>query len=225
DNYSYYFDNTIFPLLADEERRESKKSIIFLLERDVWATDEVYGRYLIDIKENHTEIGYYRFEKVFRNFSIKSTDISDIKDWICKDAVKQVQEQFEYLWAKLKKEINVCIKEKYRKKPKLELDSPYLKDQFEKTKNLVEKWPEAALLSLGRIMEIWLLTNLKEENVNCRDLIRMAVIRNIIDNHGKRLLNSIRKNYNDLKHNLFYHIDKNKIRRFVNQFNKIFTKS
>ncbi len=43
DKYSYWFDDTLLPLLNTNERRVSKKSIIFLLEEDVWSTDEVYG--------------------------------------------------------------------------------------------------------------------------------------------------------------------------------------
>ena len=46
DRYSYWFDDTLIPLLDTNERRVLKKSIIFLLEEDVWCTDEVYGKYL-----------------------------------------------------------------------------------------------------------------------------------------------------------------------------------
>ncbi|MBD3216204.1 MAG: hypothetical protein GF311_26560 [Candidatus Lokiarchaeota archaeon] len=162
DRYSFYFDRTIFPLLAHGEKRESKKSILFLLERDVWETDEVYGKYLINIRKTDTKIGYYRFGKIYREILLSSTNMDDIINWICKDAVRQIQNQFIYLWNKIEKEIKVCIKEEHTKKPIVELDSNYLQEQFKKTKEIVEEWPEAALLSLGRIIEIWLLIELEE---------------------------------------------------------------
>ena len=48
DKYSHWVDDSIMSILSYSKRSTSKKSIMFLLERDVWETDEVYGDYLIE---------------------------------------------------------------------------------------------------------------------------------------------------------------------------------
>ena len=71
DRYSYWFDDTLIPLLNTDERRMSKKSIIFLLEEDVWRTDEVYGKYLIEESQNGIIISYSRRERKMKQITLK----------------------------------------------------------------------------------------------------------------------------------------------------------
>jgi len=68
DQFSYWFDESIKDIIQYEKRRISKKSVIFLLENDVWETDEVFGDYLIEEMKNKTTIYYFRFEKKFKKF-------------------------------------------------------------------------------------------------------------------------------------------------------------
>ncbi len=58
--YSYWLDSSLLLLIDYRTRKASKKSIIFLLEMDVWQTDEVYGDYLIMKGKNTTKIYYTR---------------------------------------------------------------------------------------------------------------------------------------------------------------------
>ncbi len=111
DKYSYWFDDTLIPLLNTDERRISKKSIIFLLEEDVWCTDEVYGKYLIEENQDGATISYSRRDRKIKKININTKDDSEIKNWICKDAANQIKNQFKFLWGKLEIEIQVSIDE------------------------------------------------------------------------------------------------------------------
>ncbi len=221
--YSFWFDYTLMPLLNVEERRISKKSILFLLEEDVWCTDEVYGKYLIEETKNGTTISYSRRDKKMKQITLKPRVDSEIKDWICKDAINQIKNQFIFLWDKLETEIQVCINEMFHTQPKLALKPEYLKNQLEKTISISEHWAEAGLLNLGRIIELWLLTNLGYESAPfCADLIREAEIAKILDKHGVRLLKKVRTNYNKLKHKTNTKIEPEEIKAMIESFSNLF---
>jgi hypothetical protein len=205
ENYSYWFDNTLFPLLSWKFRKKSKKSVIFLLEQDIYSTDEVYGDYLIENVNGQTSISYYRRGNKIRQFSFTSLDDGNIKDWICNDAIKQVEEQFTYLWQKLDTEIMTCIQEKYKKLPSEIETNKYLLEQFKICKNLQNTFPESAMLCLGRISEHWLLIALNLTQSNFReDIIRRARLEGILNEDQTKLYKNIRKTYNNLKHKTFF---------------------
>ncbi len=221
--YSFWFDCTLIPLLNMDERRISKKSILFLLEEDVWCTDEVYGKYLIEETKDGTMISYSRRDRKIKQITLKPRIDSEIKDWICKDAINQIKNQFIFLWDKLETEIQVCINEVFHTQPKLTLEPDYLKTQLEKTIVISEQWAEAGLLNLGRIVELWLLSSLGYESTPFyADLIREAEIAGIINKHGVRLLRNIRTNYNNLKHNTIPKIELEMIKAMVEGFSNLF---
>lgn len=224
--YNYWLDETIFPLLAYNSRRISKKSVIFLLEKDIWNTDEVYGKYLIVKSKSSTFISYYRFGTKINEIELSTVNESKIKEWICNDARKQISEQFSFLWSKLETEIQLCIEEKYHKEPKLYITTEYFKEQFELTKKYSKDWPEAAMLSLGRICELWLILALNKKHKDYyEDLIKQAeLMRKITKNQGK-LLYKIKKNYDHLKHKTYYKIDKDFVVELINQFSKMMSNS
>jgi len=223
DKYSHWVDSSLIALISYTKRNESKKSIIFLLEKDIWETSEVYGEYLIEKREDHSIVSYRRFDKKIKSFVIKTINDVEIEAWIRSDAIKQIKEQFYYLWTKIETEINICIKEKYHKEPKLLISSSYLIEQLEKTKEIAENWPEAALLNLGRICEIWLLIQLDKESSGFNeDSLKLAERNNMIDKDEFKFLKKIRRNYNDLKHKRYYKIDKRLIISFINDFSKFF---
>ena len=223
DKYSYWFDDTLIPLLDTNERRVSKKSIIFLLEEDVWGTDEVYGKYLIEENKAGITISYSRRERKIKQITLETKEESEIKDWICKDAIRQIQNQFEFLWGRLETEIQACIEEIFHKSPKFTLKPNYLQNQLDKTIEISEQWAEAGLLNLGRIVEHWLLNKLGMKNAPLFfDLIREAEIAGLIDKNEVKLLRNIRTNYNDLKHKIYYKINLEDIKLMVKNFSNLF---
>ncbi len=223
NKYSYWFDNTLIPLLDTNERRVSKKSIIFLLEEDVWSTDEVYGKYLIDESQDGISISYSRRDRKIKQITFKTKDDSEIKEWICKDAIQQIQTQFVFLWNKLETEIQTCIEEIFHKPPKFSLEPDYLKEQLDKTIKISEQWAEAGLLNLGRIVEHWLLNKLGIKSAPFySDLIRDAEIAGLIDKNEVKLLRNIRSNYNGLKHKTYYKIDIEDVKLMVKSFSNLF---
>lgn len=119
-------------------------------------------------------------------------------------------------------EIKVCIEEKFHIEPKLLLTSEYLRGQLEKIVNISNEWPEAALLSLGRIAELWLLISLGLENTpRGENIVKLAEVDGIIDKHEAKLLSKIKRHYDNLKYKLYYKIEKNKIHSFVEEFSNI----
>lgn len=221
--YSYWLDSSLMLLLDYRTRKASKKSVLFLLEMGVWQTDEVYGDYLIEKESDKSNISYTRFGQKYKENSLNTLDDQEIEDWICKDAVIQIQMQFKHLWEKLKKEVEVGMEEKFRKQPKITLSLDYLEDQVEKIKNALDLWPESALLNLGRILEIWLLIELKiKTNYGLSFLIKEAEIRNLIDKHQFKLLINIKDHYNDLKHQTNYRANKKVVKTLIDDFSSTF---
>jgi len=201
----------------------SKKSIIFLLEEDVWSTDEVYGKYLIEDNKAGLSISYSRRERKIQQINLEVKDVSEIKEWICKDAIRQIQKQFEFLWNKLEIEIQACIDEIFHKPPKFTLKPDYLQDQLNKTIDIAEQWAEAGLLNLGRIIEHWLLNKLGMKSLShFFDLIREAEIASLIDKNEVKLLRNIRTNYNNLKHKSYYKIENEDVKAMIENFTKLF---
>ena len=217
--YSYWLDSSLLLLLDYRTRKASKKSIIFLLGMNVWQTDEVYGDYLIKKGKNTTKIYYTRFGNKYNEFNLQSVDDGEIEAYICKDAIKQIQQQFTYLWEKLEQEIVVLMREKFRKKPKVSLTIDYLKEQVDKIEKIVDSWPESALLNLGRVLEVWLLVEMNAKiNFGLNFLIKEAEIRNLIDKHQFKLLMNIKNNYNSLKHEASYKVDKQLVQILFKDF-------
>lgn len=223
EKYSYWFNDTLLPILDTNERRLSKKSIIFLLEEDVWCTDEVYGKYFIEESQDGVTISYSRRERKMKQITLKPKFESDIEEWICNDAIRQIQNQFDFLWGKLDTEIQVCVNEIFHKQPKFILSPNYLQDQLDKTIEIAEQWTEVALLNLGRIVEYWLLNTLGMKSASFSfDLIRETEIAGLIDEHEVKLLRNIRTNYNNLKHKTYYKIDTKEIKTMIENFSNLF---
>ena len=221
EKYYFWYDDILIPLIDKRFRRNSKKSIIFLLEQDIYATDEIYGDYLIEKIKNKTVLSYHRRDKKIRQFKINTTNSEEIKKWICRNAIYQIQEQFKFLWNRLKTEIKVCMEEFYHKKRETVLSLQYLKEQVHKVNEILNVWPEAALLNIGRIIELWLKNELEYRSLEkFDDIIRFAEVDGLISKQERKLLSLIRKNYNDIKHNLYYKVDKAVISKLISDFLK-----
>ena len=114
------------------------------------------------------------------------------------------------------------MEEEYIKKPKVYLTIDYLKKQLDLTINLSKDWPEASLLSLGRICELWLLLALgKKHKYYHEDLIRKAEMESIINKHQKRLLYKIKRHYDHLKHKTYFTVEKNFVEQLIDQFSNM----
>lgn len=220
--YNYWFDDTILVLIESDTRRTSKKSIIFLLENDIWNTSEVYGKYLIERGVVQTAVSYYRFDTRINPRVLDSVDDTEIKKWICKDAITQVKNQLSFFWLKLETEIKVCMEEEHVKKPRVYLTSDYLKKQLDLTMELSKEWPEASLLCLGRICELWVLKLLGRKHKPPReDIILKSIMSKIINQHQGQLLYKIKRHYNNLKHKTYYHTDSNFVGQLIEQLSNL----
>ena len=85
----------------------NKKSIIFLLENNVYNTDEVYGDYVVEEMQDHYEIYYYRWEEKKNQLPTQDRSI-DLEKFVMQDAIIQIQNQFDHLWTILVNEIERC---------------------------------------------------------------------------------------------------------------------
>jgi len=220
ENHSYWFDETIFPLIAFQERRDSKRSIIFLLTNDVWNTDEVYGDYLIEKLNNAYSVSYYRREKKIRTFSLKVKNKEELREWICTDARQQISNQFIYLWESLETEISMCMNEKYIRLPSTLPSTNSIKKQLINCEKVMAISAESAMMSLGRLAEHWLLIKLGKLNKQPFDrLIRQAENEEILkEKEQYRLFRSIQKSYNAVKHQLGFQISNNRVLQMLEQF-------
>ena len=87
-------DNELFNFL-------SKLSPIFLIENDVWCTDNVYGDYLI-VNENDISVFYYRRKKKRKEVYVNK---KDLKGSIISNTKKQMVTQLNYIWNYLRNKI------------------------------------------------------------------------------------------------------------------------
>lgn len=226
--YSYWFDPSIKELLERDSRRESKASVIFLLERDVWATDEVYGDYLIEEISNRIQVSYFRREKRRVTHDLGIMTDPDIKNWILQDAKHQIKDQFTHLWEKLRSEILTCMEESFHKLQSKVATRKDIVKQFEVCKKIKPVSPEAALLQLGRVAEWWLLHALGyAARGDYVDIIRLGETSGILNKNQSKLFSEIRSSYNSLKHDTRFLLELSvldvlleKFEEFINIHNK-----
>ena len=85
----------------------NKKSVTFLLENNVYNTDEVYGDYIAEELQDHYEIYYYRWEE--KKNQLPNQDHSvDLEKFVKNDAIIQIQNQFDQMWKILETEVERC---------------------------------------------------------------------------------------------------------------------
>jgi hypothetical protein len=199
--HSYWFDPSIKELLVRDSRRESKASVIFLLERDVWATDEVYGDYLIEEISNSIRVSYFRREQRRKTRELGPLTNSKLKEWILDDAKNQIKDQFTHLWEKLRTEIQTSMEEGFHKLPSKVATRDDIIAQFKACEQIKSISPEAALLQLGRVAEWWLLHTLGHvTRRDYADLVRLAETAGFLNKNQARLFAEVRSTYNSLKH-------------------------
>jgi len=216
--YHYYFDEKVISFIHKDYRRSRKDSIIFLLERDVWETDEVYGDYLIERDKAKIIVSYYRRNERRRSFELKLSD-EELRNWIIEDARKQIITSFNYKWGLLKTEIDTCANGLHIREISKPLNHEDLISQTLKIKKLLDIDTIAAMLSLGRVSELWCLHLLKrkQKKIN-QDLIQDLIHAKHINEHQARLLNQIRVKYNSTKHRLDFRLKKEEVDSLYRDF-------
>jgi len=221
EDNSYWFDDELKKILLFNTRRLSKKSIIFLLERNVWKTDEIYGAYLIEPQQENVEISYYRFDYKFKTFIFKEINKETRKQWICTDAGQQIQQQFRFLWKRIEIEILTCQEETYHRPNLIKITDADLIKQYDVCVKLLTISNEAALLMLGRLEELWLLKAINRIKIDREEkLLFLAESKGVINNSSKKLFLQIRTQYNLLKHTTSYNIDNCNVENLIKQFNQ-----
>lgn len=219
--HSYWFDDNLKEILLQDRRRLSKKSVLFLLEHDVWETDKVYGAYLTENFKDKTEISYYRFYYKFKTFSFSKMDKKTREKWICNDAINQILKQFQLIWKLVENEILSCLAEEFLPPIPHKITDKYLFIQYEMCQKLFSISKEASLLILGRLEELYLLRAMKiSRTPKNKYLLPLAELNGIIDKSNKRLFSQIRSNYNLLKHLTTYDINRCDVDNFIKQFGK-----
>jgi hypothetical protein len=216
--YSYWFDSLTKELLEWDSRSLSKKSVKFLLERDVWETAEVYGAYLIEENKDETVISYYRFQSRVKSYKFPLMSKKEREEWIISDAISQIQTQLAYLWNHLQTEIEVCLEEQHHKFPPITIQSRNLMDQLEMVQEIMSQSQEASLLLLGRLSEIWLLQALHLTEAGNHYLIAEARHKHLLRKEDARFFSQLRKHYNNLKHSQIYNVNNCPLNRFIQQF-------
>lgn len=221
--YNYYFDEKVISFFYKDTRRSDKSSVIFLLEHDVWETDEVYGDYLIEREGNSLNVSYYRREQRRRTRTIPLLEGDKLNDWLMEDARKQIREAFLVKWSLLELEIETCIEGLHLRPVEDPLTDKELLEQLEEGERLVDTSPEIAMLVLGRVAELWGLLALgqeqKRENQRLLDELRKS---GKIDCHQKKQLNKIRILYNSVKHKVDFRSETDEVRDCYRQFRKVF---
>ncbi len=87
--------------------KNNKKSLIFILENNTYKTDEVFGDYLVETKQNFFEISYIRREKKRKTLPNQSLN-ADLNKAIKNDIILQIQNQFDSMWQMIEEEIERC---------------------------------------------------------------------------------------------------------------------
>ena len=222
NTYSYWFDETIRPIITIDNQNINRKSLIFLLQEDIDKTDEVYADYFIEKSLSKYTISYYRRNQKRQIFEPKINSPADLEKWICLDARKQIIDQFTFLWSYLQTEIESCIKGDFTKLPDEFFTREYIIKQNNDISYILSQYPELAMLKLGRIAELYLMQILNIKNGHREaNLAWLAKNEGLISHQQTILFDSIRKEYNALSHRLDYFVNKTKIERLWNNFSTI----
>ena len=225
DSFSYWFDDTIKPLISFDEGRSDKNSIIFLLEQDVDQTNVIYADYLIEKDQSRYAISYFRNEKKKHTFEPAITSQEHLETWICNNARRQIIDRFTFLWNYIQDEIEVCMKGDYNKLPDRIFTPKFIKEQNNIISTLIEDYPELALLNLGRISELYLLQLLQLNNKPYGlNLAWEARTKELLTNSQVKLFESIRKETNALKHQLYFAVNQEKITQLWKNFSSLMKK-
>jgi hypothetical protein len=220
--YSYWMDESIHVMLATSYRQSSKKSLIFLIENDVWNTDEIYGDYLIEELEENCRISYTRRGQSIKSFTLEVKTYEDRSKWIIDDSRKKIQNQIKLLWKKLEVEIQSCLEERYKKRPKIKINNMVLQERLKLLFNVKETSPETGMLLLGWIAEQWTglilgkLTRKYGEHLIEEALVNQLITKDIAD-----LLHKIRRKFNKVKHDSQYQIPISTLETYILQFSDL----
>ncbi len=224
-HYYYYFDEKVISFIHKDTRRSEKSSIIFLLEHDVWETDEVYGDYLVENKANKLEISYYRRKQKRKTKVIPLLQGEQLDQWLMDDAREQIRDVFLAKWELLELEIKTCMECLHIRPVSEPLTNKELLEQLKMGEKLINDSPEIAMLTLGWISEIWGILALKQKEKQMNQHLLTDLLKHgKVDDSQKKLLNEIRILYNSVKHKADFQIKQKEVRHLYSHFRQIFLK-
>ena len=214
---NYEFGILIKVLLDTKQSRESKLSPIFLIENDVWCTDNVYGDYLI-VNENDISVFYYRRKQKRKEVSVNK---KDLKGSIISNTKKQMVTQFNYIWNYLRNEIELAGEKKNFSS--IFTTKNNLIKQFKLVEPIFEFNINLGLLYLGQSLEMMLkkIDKKSKNTVPVHKLIEKQFNEGNLTKAEYNTLNQIRKNYNKAKHDTNFEIDKELVINLKNKFKLI----
>lgn len=220
--YSYWFDDIVKLIINFDENQIDNKSIIFLLQDDLPNVDELYSDYLIEKYLHRYTLSYFKHNLKIQSFQPKVNSDEEVDKWCCLDARKQIIDQFTFLWNYVQSEIENYLREDHYKLPNEILKLEYIDKQNKKIIEVLETYPELALLHLGKLAELYLIHILgfqkRPEQIN---LAWKAKNDGLLTNQQVKIFDSIRKEYNALKYQLDYAPDRRKIDLLWKNFSKL----
>lgn len=203
------------------------KSIIRLLEGDVWGNPNVYGDYLVKKAENENQYCIFntRHGQIQRNVTLNEVfDTSEgLEQFIKQDALKQIQIELRRMITVLQQEILACqiefeeLKMRYASyKPKSTLWETFWDGRKQLQSNLY-----IATFVLGFIAEKWLRSYVLQINNTFSylpEMIYQALIKKLISPEVGQILSDVQVRYTSLKHNPSFQPDFQKALRLYNGF-------
>ena len=205
----------------------NKKSITFLLENDVWATDEVYGDYLVEKFKDHYEIFYYRWKRKIKQLENQDL-LPDITNYIMKDAIIQIQTQFDKIWECLEVEIEKSLQnyESLKNRYAGFKKNITLEEMLEVGKKYLNINIFLSVFYIGYVLEHLLRIKLNKLNdhVGLGWLIYFSKRKNILTKSEAKICNKIKDAYNKTKHKMDYRVKPERLSRLYDKFFIILTK-
>lgn len=205
----------------------NKKSIIFLLENDVWATDEVYGDYLVEKFKDHYKIFYYRWERKIKQ--LENQDLmADITKYTMKDAIIQIQTQCDKLWECLEVEIEKSLQnyESLKNRYAGFKNNITLEEMLKEGKKCLNINIFLSVFYIGYVLEhsLRLKLNKLKDHVGLGWLIYLSKRKNILTKSEAKICNQIKDAYNKTKHKMDYRIKPERLSRLYDKFFNVLIK-
>ncbi|MCP6719024.1 MAG: hypothetical protein KJI71_02185 [Patescibacteria group bacterium] len=199
----------------------NKKSITFLLENDVWATDEVYGDYLVEKFKDHYEVFYYRWKRKIKQLENQDL-LTEITNYIIKDAIIQMQTQFDKIWEYLDVEIKKSLQnyESLKNRYASFKKDITLEEMLEEGKKILNINTFLSTFYIGYVLEHLLRIKLNKlkDHMGLGWLIYLSKRKNILTKFEAKICSKIKDAYNKTKHKMDYRVETERLSHLYDKF-------
>lgn len=217
-------------LSLNSNNKKSKKSICYLIEKNVWATDAVYGDYYVVYHPSEQKYSIYNKRRGRKRRIIaerkKFNSIEDLKQFINEDAVIQIESEFDRLLNLVIQEINLVKAEYNIIRSKFGEFNPKgsLKEILITGERLIYPQTLLSVFSIGYVAEMYLKKVFSENNIKYTKKIRFDLEKgfnlSLFSHKTKKILHKILDEYNDTKHNPNHRINRENLRKLYNKLKK-----